>query len=169
MEELKKFEEIMMPDKRTTSFVLINRETGQKREFGIRDLYEEVELIKLVHPVPEEVQSQFNITRNLCLYSWYCYSFHNLACLQAYSTIELALRIRLGKGEESKATLRPLLDEALAKGLISEDWMPEGLSYLRNISAHGKLMIHPWSVMVLGKSAETINQLFAPTTDTSHT
>lgn len=162
MERFKKLDEIMMPDSRTTSFVLVNRETGQKREHGIKDLYEEVDLIRLDQTVPEEVQSQFNITRNLCLYSWYCYSFHNIACIQAYSTIELALRIRRGKGEESKATLRPLLDEALAKGLISEDWMPEGISYLRNVSAHGKLMIHPWSVMVLRRSAEVINRIFTP-------
>jgi hypothetical protein len=160
MEEFKKLEEVMMPDGRTTSFVLVNRETGQKREFEISDLHEQVEMIKLDESVPEEVQSQFNVARNLCLYSWYCYSFHNVACLQAYSTIELALRIKLGKAEDAKCTLRPLMDEALSKGLISEDWMPEGISYLRNISAHGKLMIHPLSVMVLHRSAEVINQIF---------
>jgi hypothetical protein len=167
MEEFKKLEEVTSADGRTTSFVLVNRETGQKREFGIGDLHEEVEMIKLDETVPEEVQSQFNVARNLCLYSWYCYSFHNVACLQAYSTIELALRIRLGKAEDAKCTLRPLLDEALSKGLISEDWMPEGIAYLRNISAHGKLMIHPWSVMILRGIADNINQLFAPTHDTS--
>jgi hypothetical protein len=92
---------------------------------------------------------------------WYCYSFHNVASLQAYSTIELALRLRLGKAEDSKSTMRPLLDEALAKGLISEDWMPEGTSCPRNISAHGKFMIHPWLEMILRGTAETINKLFA--------
>jgi hypothetical protein len=161
MEELKKLNEMTLPDSRTTSFVVRNRETGQVREFSICDLHEEVELIKLDETVPEEVRSQFNVARNLCLYSWYCYSFHNVACLQAYSTIELALRIRLGKAEDAKCTLRPLMDEALANGLISEDWMPEGITYLRNISAHGKLMIHPWSVMILRGSADTINQIFA--------
>jgi hypothetical protein len=160
MEKLKKLKEIMMPDGRTSSFVIVNRETGQKREFGISDLHEQIEMIKLDESVPEEVQSQFNVARNLCLYSWYCYSFHNVTCLQAYSTIELALRIKLGKAEDAKCTLRPLMDEALSKGLISEDWMPEGISYLRNISAHGKLMIHPLSVMVLHRSAEVINQIF---------
>ena len=169
MEELKTLEEVMMPDSRARGFVILNHETGQKREFGVKDLYKEIELIRLDDGVPEELQSQFNVARNLCLYSWYCYSFHNIACLQAYSTIELALRIRLGKAEDTKSTLRPLLDEALAKGLISEDWMPEGISYLRNISAHGKLVIHPWSVMLLRRSADVINQIFAPTSGNSQT
>ncbi len=169
MEELKKLSEINSPDSRTTGFVRVDRETGQKKEYCICDLHGDVELIKLDERVPEEVQSQFNVARNLCLYSWYCYSFHNVACLQAYSTIELALRIRLGKAEDAKCTLRPLLDEALSKGLISEDWIPEGIAYLRNISAHGKLMIHPWSVMILRGIADNINQLFAPTPETSHT
>ena len=162
MEELKKLEEIILPDGRTTSFVIVNRETGQKREFGISDHHEQVEMIKLDESVPEEVRKSVQCgTQPVPLFmERFCHSFHNVACLQAYSTIELALRIKLGKAEDAKCTLRPLMDEALSKGLISEDWMPEGISYLRNISAHGKLMIHPLSVMVLHRSAEVINQIF---------
>ena len=163
MEKLKKLNEINSPDNRTASFVRVNRETGQRKEYCICDLHGDVDSIKLDEIVPDEVRSQFNVARNLCLYSWYCYSFHNVACLQAYSTVELALRIKLGKAEDAKCTLRPLMDEALSKGQISEDWMPEGITYLRNISAHGKLMIHPWSVMILRGSADTINRIFAGT------
>jgi len=161
MERLKKLDEIMAPDSRTTSFVIVNRETGQKREFGISDLHEQVELIKLDEAVPEEVRSEFNVARNLCLYSWYCYAFHNVACLKAYSTIEMALRIRLGKSEEAISSLRSMLEEALAKGFLTDKLLPETIPYLRNLAAHGNPMNAPWSASMLHRCAETLNELFA--------
>ena len=165
MEELKNLNEITSPDNRTTSFVTFNRETGRKREFSICDLHEQVELIKLDETVPEEVRSQFNVARNLCLYSWYCYSFHNVACFKAYSTIEMALRIRLGKPEEAICYLRPMLDEALARGILQDKSVPETIAYLRNLAAHGSPMNGPWSVPMLRRCAETLNELFAGTKD----
>ena len=160
MEKFKKLEEITSPDIRTTYFVLVNHETGKKREFSIKNLHDEVETIELDETVPEEVRSQFNVARNLCLYSWFCYPFHNVACLKAYSTIELALRIRLGKSEETVSSLRSMLEEALAKGFFTENWIPEAISYLRNVAAHGSSMNGPWSVMILRRSAGVLNELF---------
>ena len=165
MEELKKLSEINSPDSRTTGFVMVNRETGQKRPFCICDLHGEVELIKLDETVPEEVRSQFNVARNLCLYSWYCYAFHNVACFKAYSTIELALRIRLGKPEEAICNLRPMLDEALVKGFIMDKSLPETIPYLRNLAAHGSPMNAPWAVPMLRECAEVLNQIFARAED----
>ena len=160
MEKLKNINEITSPDGRTTSFVIRNRETGQTREFGISDLHEEVELITLEETVPELVRSEFNVARNLCLYSWYCYSFHSVACFKAYSTIEMALRIRLGKPDEAKCNLRPMLEEAVAKGILQDKLAPETYPDLRNLIAHGNAMNAPWSVQMLRLCAETINELF---------
>jgi hypothetical protein len=162
MEELKKLEEITSPDSRTLGFVLINRETGQKRALRIEALHEEVEFITLDEKVPEEVRSQFNVARNLCLYSWFCYAFHNVACLKAYTTIELALRLRLGKAEGA-STLTTMLKEAVSKGFLKDKMLPEAIAGLRNYAAHGSPMNGPWSVMVLHRSAETLNELFAET------
>lgn len=159
MEELKRLEEITAPDSRTLGFVLVNRETGKKRAFGVEDLYEEVEFIKLHEGVPEEVRSEFNVARNVCLYSWFCYPFHNVACLKAYTTIELALRLRLGK-EEGASALRPMLEEAVLKGFLKDKMLPEAIASLRNLAAHGSPMNGPWSVMVLNRCAETLNDLF---------
>ena len=161
MEKLKEINEITSPDSRTTSFVIVNRETGQKREFRICGLHEEVELITLDETVPEAVRSEFNVARNLCLYSWYCYSFHSVACFKAYSTIEMALRIRLVKLDEAKCNLRPMLEEALAKGILQDKLAPETYPDLRNIIAHGSAMNAPWSVQMLRLCAKTINELFA--------
>jgi hypothetical protein len=160
MEELKKLEEITMPDSRTLGFVIYNRETGQKRPFDIKDLHEQVEFIKLDENVPEEVRSEFNVARNICLYSWYCYPFHNVACLKAYTTIELALKIKLVRVDE-RTSLRPLLEEAVAKGFVKYKWMPEAIAGLRNFAAHGSSMNGPWSVMVLRTCAEVLNDLFS--------
>ena len=165
MEELKKLKEINSPDSRTTGFVIVNRETGEKREFNIRDLHEEVELIKLDKAVPEDVRSQFNVARNLCLYSWFSYSFHNVACIKAYLTIEMALRIKLGKPEEAICNLRPMLEEALARGILQDKSLPETIAYLRNLAAHGSPMNGPWSVLMLRRCAETLNEEFAGTKD----
>ena len=165
MEELKNINEITSPDNRTTSFVVVNRETGQKREFRICDLHEEVDLIKLDETVPEEVRGQFNVARNLCLYSWYCYSFHNVACFKAYSTIEMALRIRLDKPEEAISSLRSMLEEALAIGVLQDKSLPETVAYMRNLAAHGNPMNGPWSVPMLRRCADTLNELFAETKD----
>lgn len=159
MEELKELKEITVPDSRTLGFVLVNRETGQKRALGIEDLHEEVESITLDEKVPEEVRSQFNVARNLCLYSWFCYAFHNVACLKAYTTIEMALRLRLGKAEGA-STLTPMLKEAVSKGFLKDKLLANAISGLRNFAAHGSPMNGPWSVTVLHTCAEVLNELF---------
>jgi hypothetical protein len=78
-----------------------------------------------------------------------------------YSTIEMALRIRLDKPDEVKCNLRPMLEEALAKGFLQDKLAPETIPDLRNLIAHGSPMNGPWSVQMLRRCAETINELFA--------
>ena len=70
MEKLKKFDEICLPDFRSTLYMIVNHETGLKRDFRIEDLYEQVRSIELQNTVPEDIRSQFNVARNLCLYTW---------------------------------------------------------------------------------------------------
>lgn len=186
MEELKKLEEITLPDNRNTFFVIINQQTGQRREYGVEDLYREIKLIELHKVVPEDIRSQFNVARNLSLYTWYCYSFHNVSTLKAYSTVEMALRIRLDKHEEDKTPLRKMMREAVDKGLIKDrhfghimeqsvdsqskpfiEILPDAIAYLRNLDAHGSTALGPWSVMILRICADIINQLFDKTEDNS--
>lgn len=179
MEKLKKLEEICLPDTRSTLFVIINRETGQRRNYGIEDLYEQVRSIELHDVVPEDIRSQFNVARNLSLYTWFCYSFHSASSFRAYSTVEMALRIRLGKPDEVKAYLRGMMEEAVNKGLIKDmhfsqyaeqsvdpqsksfvEGLPEAITYLRNLDAHGSTALAPWSLTILRTCADIINQLF---------
>jgi len=186
MEEFKKFEEITLPDNRNTYFVIINQQTGERREYGLKDLYEEIKLTELHEVVPEDIRSQFNVARNLSLYTWFCYSFHNVSTLKTYSTVEMALRIRLDKPEKDRPSLWKMMKEAINKGLIKDrhfghimeqsldgqpkpfvEDLPDAIAYLRNLEAHGSTALGPWSLMVLRICADIINQLFDKTKDNS--
>ncbi len=185
MEELKKLEYIILPDSRNSSFVLLNRQTGQQRKYCLEDLYREVESTELHGYVPEEVRSQFNVARNLAIYTWFCYSFHNVSILKAFSTVEMALRIRLGKSD-TREGLRKLIKNAVDAGLIKDGHFshikgkitdPESTSYveslpdvmarLRNVDAHGSTNLYPGSVLNLRICADFINQIFGKTEGTS--
>jgi len=186
MEEFKKFKEITSPDNRNIYFVIINQQTGKRREYGLEDLYEQIKLIELHDVVPEDIRSQFNVARNLSLYTWFCYSFHNVSTLKAYSTVEMALRIRLDKPEKDRPSLMKMMREAINRGLIKDKYfghimeqslasqskpfvevLPDAIAYLRNLNAHGSTTLGPWSVMVLRICADIINQLFDKTEDNS--
>jgi len=178
MEELKKLKEIILADSRNSCFALINRQTGEHRQYSLEDLYGEIVAIAINEVVPEEVRSQFNVARNLSLYTWFCYSFHSVSMLKAYTTVEMALRIRLGK-LESKSSLWKLMREAVNTGLIKDtgfghimeqpedhqskpfvDGLPDAMAYLRNLDAHGSSALAPFSVPTLRICANIINQLF---------
>ena len=91
-EQLKKFEEIIEPDTRNTFFVITNIDTGKSRQMELEDIYKSVSSIELSANVPDEIRSQFNVARNLALYTWFSYSFHQPSELKAFSTVEFALR-----------------------------------------------------------------------------
>ncbi len=184
MEKLKKLEEITLPDKRNTFFVIVNQQTGERKKYGVEDFYGEIKLIELHEVVPEDIRSQFNVARNLSLYTWFCYSFHNVSTLKAYSTVEMALRIILDKPEKDKPSLWKMMREAVNKHLIKDkhfghimeqsldsqskpfvEVLPDVIAYLRNLEAHGSTALGPWSVMVLRICADIINQLFDKTED----
>jgi hypothetical protein len=85
--------------------------------------------------VPEKVRVQFETARNLMLYTWFVFEFQTIAELQAYASLELALRERLGNptrkvrnGKVLPLMLADLLDKAVGAGLFvpeqlrSWDW-----------------------------------------------
>lgn len=81
-----------------------------------------------------------------------------MACFRVYSIIEMALRIRLGKPEDSRSSLRTMFEDALANNFFTEEWLPKGISYLRNLIAHGRPMNGSWSATMLLRSGEIINR-----------
>ncbi|MDP3298033.1 MAG: hypothetical protein Q8N09_10700 [Thermodesulfovibrionia bacterium] len=176
MEKFKALDQIYQADARSLYFSIVDRETGEYRPLELKDIYETVASVELSPSVPEDVRSQFNVAKNLAVYTWFSYSFHQISELKAFSTLEMALKLKFGKGKNS---FKDLIKKSIASGLIKdkgfslitetledEDSMeyskalPDVIPYLRNELAHGSTMLHPGSITNLAICADFINQLF---------
>lgn len=175
METLKKLEELGNPDERNLRYIQVNYTTGEQRTLEIKDIYSAVERVKLSAKVPEKIQSQFNVAKNLAIYSWFAYSFHQISDMKAFSTVEMALRDRLG---EHRYSFKGLIKKAVNLGLINDSGfhhieesknvttneysakLPEIMPYLRNSLAQGSTTLHPGSAGNLAICADFINQLY---------
>lgn len=168
METFKAYTEILKMDERHG---LLGQVTGQV--LSLPGLHEALEGITLHDAVPESVQGQFNVARNMALYSYFCYSLAPEVQMKTYAVTELALRERLNGG---KRGLRSLLKQAVDDGLLSDAGfrhvphnpenpyvksLPKVLSSLRNSAAHGSTLLLPQCVGHIEKSADLINQLFS--------
>jgi len=175
MEGLKKIDELCEPDERYRFYVIQDSATGIQRNLKINDIFDSVKSIELNENAPEDIRSQFNVARNLAIYSWYCYSFHQISEMKAFSTVEMALRAKLGGNTRG---LKKLIQEAIKKGLLKDSGfrhidkpkhpdsidyclkLPELMPKLRNTLAHGSTILHPGSVSNLSICADFINQLY---------
>ena len=175
MEELKTLDTLLEADERWAYFVLSNSSTGETRPVELKDRYESISAISLSNCAPEDVRSQFNVALMLGVYAWLYFPFHQVAELKAFSTVEMALRLRFP--EEKSKGLHKLLSVAVEQGVITDrgfshievgkseptpysEKLPGLVSWLRNDLAHGSHMLHPGSLFTLRNCAEIINQLF---------
>jgi hypothetical protein len=131
--------------------------------------YADVESITLSTTTPFEVIEAFDRARNAWLYSRFVYELSSLAEMQAYATLEMALRIRLGiKGGKRTPGLSKLLEMAIEQGLIIDPQahLKGGIAFtiskLRNIWQHGtdNLLTPSMALETIQLSAQLINQLF---------
>lgn len=158
MERLKKLEEVCQPDERNRNRVDIDHATGAVTPTTIESIYTVIEPIRLNDSVPEEVRSHFEVARNLALYSWFVYPFHEVAAMQALASLEMAAREKTG---EDGTAFKNLLDK-LFKGrqLAPEISLAKGVSWLRNELAHGSTMLSGQGIAYLRVCAELINELY---------
>lgn len=169
MEEFKNLDQITEPDERHG---LLDALTG--RRFTLEGLHAAVKGVELCEAAPEEIKSQFNVARNLILYTWFSYSLDPVAQLKTYILIEHALNIKDGGRD------RPL--KTMLKRAVSEVWISdsgfrhvtfdpkepqkycaslvETLPSLRNDASHGSNMLCQGAVSHLQICADFINQLF---------
>jgi hypothetical protein len=117
MEDIKEFATLLEPDERWKYFALHDTETNKPKPYTLGDRYSAIEMIKLNSHVPEDVQSQFNVAKMLCIYSWLYYPFHQVAELKAFSTLEMGLRMLFPELRNFKR----LLFQAVKKGLIKDE------------------------------------------------
>ena len=175
VEEIKSFEKLLDADERWAYFATVNRETGEKAPYSLRDRYRSIEGAELLSSVPEEVRSEFNIARMLCVYAWLYYPFHSMAELKAFATVELALRLRFPQTRANG--LKRLLTRAVKEGVLKDRgfsnvevdqqdpqrysrMLPDLIPDLRNALAHGEVQLHPGSAFTVNNCSEIINQLF---------
>ncbi len=174
MEEFKKLSEVHKSDIRNSYWVLMNKDTGKQKSMTLDDVHNNVSCIELKEEVPDEIKSQFNIAKNLHVYSWFSYSFHQISEMKAYSTVEYALKDKFG---DHRCGFKKLLKKAIKKGLIKDSGfrhidtqdsnsieyslgLVEIMPSLRNSLSHGSNTLHNQSAITLSICCDLINHLF---------
>jgi hypothetical protein len=130
METLKPFNEVKEPDNRRVNSYFLDTRTGEARPLLLEDIYSLVEQIKFNNYVPEEVQSHFEMARNLFVYSWFHYPFNVAAQLYSFITIEFALKYKYTDGSPiilsegytppKPVSFKTLLRRSVKEGLITD-------------------------------------------------
>lgn len=133
MEKLKPLDEVCQPDVKYRNRVDLDHSTGIITDTTVESIYRRIEPIQLNENVPEDVRSHFEIARNLALYSWFVYSFV-VAAMQAYSSLEMALKRKTGKERISlkKTLAQALIGRNLESGLGPPIDTSDAVAYLRN-------------------------------------
>ncbi len=80
---LKPLDRIYEPDERQISFTA-----------SLEDRHAALEEITLSDAAPLDVRQLFETAKNLSLYSWFVYRFHQVSELISFSALEMALRER---------------------------------------------------------------------------
>lgn len=159
MESLKKLDEVYIPDVRYRNRVNLNEATGEITEMGVETLHELVEGIRLSDKVPEPVRSHFETAKNLILYSWFVYYFNAVAAMQAFASLEMAVRAKTNATK--KDNFYDLLDRVFpGRELAPNLSLSRAITKLRNNLAHGSLTITGQEWVYLRACAELINELY---------
>lgn len=98
-------------------------EVGEAMPLSLALYHQLVASLALADPVDMIVHPHFDVARNRLLYTWFESSFMHAAELQAFGSLELGLRLKLGgwKNLRRGPGLARLLRDAAARGLISDD------------------------------------------------
>lgn len=126
-------ENICEPDPRQKHFLTFDR------QITLLDYYADISEIKLNEHVPDEVRIHFETAKNLALYSWFVYRFAPVAELQAYSSVEFALKEKAKQCNKyrKKHRLQSLLILAIKEEWIKDKNFP---SYMRIEKARSEYM-----------------------------
>lgn len=168
MDSFKSFDQIMCIDKQH----LFLQKMGGK-EIDLRSHHQHISSIELHLGVPQVLRGQFNIARNMALYSFFFYSLGSEVQLKAYSVIEHALRIKANK---PGLMLRQLLTLANERNWLMDSGFrhlqdpDQSNSYCwslvrimpqqRNESAHGVPPLVWDCIGHIERCADLVNQLF---------
>lgn len=170
MEEFKKFDDILVIDKLHTNLASISG-----RIIDLEKWHKVLDGIQLIDSAPDPIKGQFNVLRNMAIYTYFHYALAPEVCLKAYTLIEYGLRIKVNSNN-----IKML--HALLKVAIENEWITDkgfrhlnnpqdGNQYcqslskvlpsLRNKQAHGSTMLDPWCLTSITICADLINQIFS--------
>jgi len=168
MDSFKPFDQITSVDKQH----LFLQKMGGK-EMDLPSHHHTLKAIQLHTGVPQIIRGQFNIARNMALYSYFFYSLGSEVQLKACSVIEHALRIKANRPE---LMLRQLLILANDKNWLMDSGfrhiekpgesrgycksLERVLPHLRNESAHGGPPLVWDCISHIERCADLVNQLF---------
>lgn len=117
----RRLENVFVLDPRQACYVVLDPTTGP-RTMTLADHWRDIATMALHEGVPRVIRVHFETARNLLLYSWFAYRFHQVAEMHAYASVEYALRIRGGyRSGQRSPTLKWLLERAVKEGWIRDD------------------------------------------------
>lgn len=175
MEELKSLEELTKMDKKHS---LMGAVCGSIPNLEAMHKYLSHE--KLNRAVPDEIKGQFNVARNMALYSYFFYALAPEVHLKTYTIIEHALRLRANPSK--RFMLKSLIELAVRENWVTDagfrhienpvpdnQWcksMVKAIPSLRNSQAHGSNMLVGDCLHHISVCADFVNQLFPDETNT---
>ncbi|WP_133012725.1 hypothetical protein [Marinomonas flavescens] len=124
--------------------------------------------------VPDEIKGQFNVAKNMALYTYFFYALAPEVHLKTYTIIEHALRLKVQP--KKHVGLRILLSKAVEEGWICDagfrhidknesgnGWcksMVDIIPNMRNSKAHGSTILVPDCLHHISVCTDFCNQLF---------
>ena len=133
---LKPLDQIYEPDERQVSFVAT-----------LDERHEALNEIVLNDSVPLDVRQLFETAKNLSLYSWFVYRFHQVAELMSFTALEMALRERYlaenpidPKSNKKPPALYRLLQHAKMNEWITNEGFPGLYETARYNARHIKMI-----------------------------
>lgn len=121
---LKRLEQVNVPDFRSTVFGYFDPETGEPIDISLERFHSNISTFQLHGNPPESVRAQFDLARNLLLYSWFVYEFSTPAEVNVYGAVELALREKFKTENVSVTSGRGL--HKLFELAINHRWVLDG-------------------------------------------
>jgi len=169
MEEFKSLEELTEMDEKHK---LMGAICGSVPSLEKMHKYLSQELLN--DEVPDEIKGQFNVAKNMALYSYYFYALSPEVHLKTYTIIEHALRLKVNP--KKRMMFKALINHAVSQRWINDsgfrhienpspnnEWcksMVEVMPSLRNSKAHGSSMLIGDCLHHISSCADFVNQLF---------
>jgi hypothetical protein len=127
---------------------MVDLAAGVSRPMRVEDFHDMLSEVSINDTAPTTVRQEFDVARNVFLYSWFAYELATVAEHHAYGVLEMALRVRSGQPATSlKHDLKSLIDIAVAKNWFDQDdnrvELLKGVVRLRNDLSHGRPHLLP--------------------------